>query len=142
VSGGPLIAPKVARDRIRDAAAEWERALEVFEVPVRLRELAAAADTQAKVVRLGELAELPWKPLAQDFRLPLPAELDPGAHRPGGPQLWAGFDRARSELEGALRGADTRHISDGYETFRDRLNEIADALQITDVADESERATA
>jgi hypothetical protein len=136
-----MIAPKVARDRIREAAAQWERALEVFEVPVRLRELAAAADTQAKVVRLGELAELPWKPLAQDFRLPLPAELDPGADRPGGPQVWAGFDRARGELENALRGADTRPISDGYETFRDRLNEIADALEIADVADESERET-
>jgi hypothetical protein len=61
--------------------------------PDRLRELAAAANGQARVIRLAELGGMNWNPIEGAADWQLAEGLDDESSREGPPELWTVYDK-------------------------------------------------
>lgn len=125
----PLVSKQVIKEHQVAQDRRWRSAVRAFDpTPDRLRELAAAANGQARVIRLAELGGMNWNPLpgARDWQL---AEgLDNESTREGPPQLWKVYDKRRRALGLAMEGSDSRRVAEGFEALRDSIRAIADAL--------------
>jgi hypothetical protein len=125
----PLVSKQVIKEHQVAQDRRWRSAVRAFDpTPDRLRELAAAANGQARVIRLADLGGMNWNPLpgARDWQL---AEgLDNESTREGPPQLWKLYDKRLRELGKAMEGSDSRRVAEGFEALRDSIRAIADAL--------------
>ena len=125
----PLVSGQSIRDHKRAAAARWRSALRAFDpYAERLRELAEAANGQARVIRYAELGNVFWTPVEDAREIKLAEGLEPAGGREGPPPLWREFDERLAELRMAMEGSDGRAVADGFEWLRDAAVAIADAL--------------
>ena len=125
----PLVSRQTVREHARPAEMLWEAAVRAFDpFPQRLRALADAAEGQARVIRLAELANLPWRPVENAHEISLASGLEVDGGREGTPELWAEFDRQVRALGEAMETDQNSAVYTAFETLRDSARQIADAL--------------
>lgn len=126
---GPLVSPQTVREHARPADMLWEAAVRAFDpYPQRLRALADAADGQARVIRLAELANITWKPRPNAREISLAEGLEASGGRQGPPELWAEFDRQLRGLGEAMESDQSKRVYTAFEALRDSARAIADTL--------------
>jgi hypothetical protein len=134
-----MISARTVRERAEPAEIHWEAAVRAFDpYPDRLRDLADAADEQAQVLRMAELAAIPWTPRPGSRDISLADGLEPG-ERPGPPELWKQFDEEVRALGLAMEGSENRAVYEAFERLRDELDVIADS-QIPQAQTEDDEA--
>ena len=125
----PLVSRQTVREHARPADMLWEAAVRGFDpFPQRLRTLADAAEGQARVIRLAELANLPWRPTENAREISLASGLEADGGRQGPPTLWADFDRRVRALGEAMETDQNSRVYTAFEALRDSARQIADAL--------------
>jgi hypothetical protein len=125
----PLVSKQVIKEHQVAQDRRWRSAVRAFDpTPDRLRELAAAANGQARVIRLAELGGMNWNPIPGAGEWQLAEGLDDKGSREGPPALWKVYDKRRRELGLAMEGSDSRRVAEGFEALRDSIRAIADAL--------------
>ena len=138
----PLVSKQVIREHQVAQDRRWRSAVRAFDpTPDRLRELAGAANGQARVIRLAELGGMNWNPIAGASEWQLAEGLDDESSREGPPQLWKVYDRRLRELGQAMEGNDSRRVAEGFEALRDSIRAIADALDPAGAEDLHEAQT-
>jgi hypothetical protein len=136
----PLVSRAVIREHQIAQDRRWRSAVRAFDpAPDRLRELAAAANGQARVIRLAELGGMNWNPIEGASQLQLADGLDNPKVRQGPPALWKTYDKQLRALGVAMEGADSRKVADSWEALRDALSVIADALDPTGATAQPEK---
>jgi hypothetical protein len=125
----PLVSSQSIRDHKRAAASRWRSAVRAFDpYAERLRELAEAANGQARVIRYAELGNVFWTPIENARSMELAEGLEADGGREGPPRLWKQFDERLLALGMAMETSDSRAVADAFEALRDAAFAIADAL--------------
>jgi hypothetical protein len=138
----PLVSRQVIHEHQVAQDRRWRTAIRAFDpTPDRLRELAAAANGQARVIRLAELGGMNWNPIPGAAAWQLADGLDNQNSREGPTALWKIYDKQLRELGKAMEGHDSRQVAEGFEALRDSINAIADALDPAGAKDEPEAET-
>lgn len=129
MSPRPLVSKQTVREHARPADMMWDAAVRAFDpYPKRLRTLAEAANEQARVLRLAELAEVTWKPREGARHISLADGLEAAGGREGPPELWEEFDRRLAALGLAMETDVNARVYEAFEGLRDITLQIADAL--------------
>ena len=135
----PLVPRQTVREHQQAQDRRWRSAVRAFDPTAdRLRELAAAANGQARVIRLAELADMSWNPLPGSRDMELAEGLDVSDKREGPPRLWRVYDQRRRELGLAMEGSDSRRVAEAFEALRDSIAAIADAIDPAGADDQPE----
>jgi hypothetical protein len=135
----PLVSKQVIREHQVAQDRRWRSAVRAFDpTPDRLRELAAAANGQARVIRLAELGGMNWNPIEGAADWQLAEGLDDESSREGPPELWKAYDKRLRKLGQAMEGDDSRRVAEGFEALRDSIRAIADALDPAGTENEPE----
>ncbi len=138
----PLVSRQTVREHQQAQDRRWRSAVRAFDPTAdRLRELAAAANGQARVIRLAELAGMNWNPLPGSRDLQLAEGLDTPDKREGPPALWKVYDKRLRELGVSMEGNDSRKVAEAFEALRDSIREIADAIDPAGAEDQAEAQT-
>ena len=124
-----MISKQTVREHARPADMLWEAAVRAFDpFPLRLRALADAAEGQARVIRLAELANLPWRPTDNAREISLASGLEHDGGREGPPELWVEFDASVRSLGEAMETDQNSRVYLAFEALRDNARAIADQL--------------
>jgi hypothetical protein len=129
---------ETAIERVRDAQADWDKAIRAHEqvmpalgpFAARLRETSHAAAKQAAAFEYA--AEAGLRALAKDsVRRHPPHELSANAKRPGDPQTWEQFDDAVRQWQDAWQSGSTPTVAQALRrlaTLTEMLAEATDEL--------------
>lgn len=125
-----------AWDAVRDAQGSWATAMRAHELAPpdpgfrgRLRALAEAAGAMRDAHAHALDAGLAWRPLEGSDRARPPYELRPGTGRRGPDDLWAHFDQAVDDLNGAGAGDSLADLVAAYGAVAQTAGTLADALE-------------
>jgi hypothetical protein len=126
-----------AREEYRRAARRWRDALLASVeappdagFPMRVREIAIAANQQSAAFELLATQRLGWKPRPGAQAMELSYELRPGApSRPGSEELWERFDNAVRALGDAYEGISLPEIARAFGALARIGHQIADELE-------------
>jgi hypothetical protein len=122
-----------AVERVREAQADWDKAIRAHEqvmpalapFAARLRQTSHASAKQAAAFEYA--AEAGLRALAKDtvVRHP-PQELSPDANRPGDPQTWEQFDDAVSQWQDAWQSGSTTTVAQALRRLATLTEMLAD----------------
>jgi hypothetical protein len=132
--------------RVRQASDGWAAAMRAHKLAPpdagfaqRLRDLAAAAETEQIAWEHAHAAGLLWRPVPGAENAAPPYELRPGTGRRGPTDLWQRFDSAVATLNRAITGSSAAEVADAFGDFAGATSELADAIVRADHAAASDR---
>jgi len=127
----PLVPTQTAIEQLRRADERWTAAVRGLDpYPMRLRNLAQAAEHESRALTLADLANVKWNPRPGARKLRLAYEVEKESGRPGPPAPWGEFDRAVKQLGLALEGESIKAIADAFAQLSEITGRLADACEL------------
>jgi hypothetical protein len=126
----PLVSRQAAIEHLRRSDQRWAAAVQAFNpYPVRLRNLAEAAEDHSRVLTLADLANVEWNPRPGASKLRLAYGLEPASGRPGPRPLWSQFDKAVTQLGRALEGDSMSALARAFGDLSTVAAQLAEACE-------------